>query len=377
MKRKLLLPALALCLLLTGCGWFDGSYVSVTPRKSQHQTVQSGTLVAADYMDLIDALDEMISKGTESAPILVADYQGVSVDTGMSVAVEHAMKNDPIGAYAVEDITYELGTSGGVPAVAVNIAYRHSRTEIQRIHQVKTVNAAQRVVAQAMEGYATGLVMYVETYTARDFTQMVQDYCTQHPETVMETPQVTETVYGTGRARVVDLIFTYQNSRDALRQMRSQVKPVFDAASLYVSGSGGSRQKYSQLYGFLMERFAYQEETSITPSYSLLCHGVGDSRAFAMVYAAMCRNAGLECSIVTGTRSGQPYTWNIIMDNGQYYHVDLLKSHSQGRFCMQRDWEMSGYVWDYSAYPACSGEAVGTPAEPTEETVETTAETIP
>lgn len=364
MKKKLVLPILVISLLLTGCGWFDGSYVSVVPRRAQHQTVQSGTLVASDYLSLLSALNEMISKGTESAPILVADYKFGSVESGMAVAVEHIRNVDPIGAYAVEEVKYELGTSGGVPAVAVDITYRHSHTEIQRIHRVKNTNVAERFVAGALDNYDAGVVLFVEDYYPKDFTQMVRDYGTRRPETVMEIPQVTETVYGSEKARVVELIFTYQNSRDSLRQMRSQVKPVFDAATLYVSGSGAPRQKYSQLYGFLMERFAYKEETSITPAYSLLCHGVGDSRAFAIVYAAMCRGAGLECIIVNGTRSGAPYTWNLVLNNGQYYHVDLLKSHAAGGFQQLRDWEMSGYVWDYSAYPVCNGEALVNTQEP-------------
>lgn len=115
-----------------------------------------------------------------------------------------------------------------------------------------------------------------------------------------------------------------------------------------------------------MERFDYKQDTSLTPAYSLLCHGVGDSRAFATVYAAMCRGAGLECTVVTGTRDGVPYTWNIVQDNGQYYHVDLLRCHVTGQFKQTRDWEMNGYVWDYSAYPACGGWQAPAAAEETE-----------
>ena len=168
----------------------------------------------------------------------------------------------------------------------------------------------------------------------------------------------------------MELIFSYQTSRDSLRRMQSQVKPVFDAATLYVSGDGEEKQKFSQLYAFLMERFDYKLETSITPAYSLLRHGVGDSRAFATVYAAMCRSAGLECLVVTGARSGEPRSWNIVLDNGQYYHVDLL--HEQGSFWEYTDWQMSSYVWDYSDYPACNGqnaeEKLGEIPEITEET---------
>ena len=151
----------------------------------------------------------------------------------------------------------------------------------------------------------------------------------------------------------MELSFTYQNSREALRQMQQQVRPVFEAASLYVSGEGSDHQKFSQLYGFLVERFDYKLETSITPAYSLLCHGVGDSRAFAEVYASMCRRVGLECLIVTGTRDGDPWTWNMVKDGEKYYHVDLLRRLDSSDFREYSDGEMGGYVWDYSAYPAC------------------------
>ena len=101
-----------------------------------------------------------------------------------------------------------------------------------------------------------------------------------------------------------------------------------------------------------MERFNYKVETSITPAYSLLCHGVGDSEAFATVFAAMCRNAGLECHTVSGTRAGEAWFWNMIREGDVYYHVDLLQSKAAGQLQRWTDDQMQGYVWDYSAYPA-------------------------
>ena len=127
-------------------------------------------------------------------------------------------------------------------------------------------------------------------------------------------------------------------------------------------------EKYAQLSSFLTERFDYQYDTSITPSYSLLCHGVGDSRAFAVVYAAMCQRSGLDCQVVSGTRAGDAWFWNIICDDGIYYHVDLIQNSG---FRKLSDQEMAGYVWDYSAYPAC-----GVAGQVTEETAaESTGET--
>lgn len=367
MKRRLLTLVPALCLLLGGCGWFNGSYVSVTPHQVQRQNAHSDSITASSYQEFLSALKQIISAGTEVAAIHVEEYPAKTLEAGVQRAVKAAMNNDPIGAYAVENIQYEIGSSSGLPAVSVAITYRHNSTELQRIRRVVDIQQAQVVVANALESYEPGIVLLVGKYSRSDFAQYVQDYASDHPESVIETPQVTEAVYGVGDSRVVELFFSYQTSRDSLRRMQAQVKPVFESAVLYVSGDGDDYQKFSQLYAFLMERFDYKIETSITPSYSLLRHGIGDSRAFAQVYAAMCRDSDLTCMSVTGTRDGEPWTWNIVLDNGEYYHVDLLRCNETGKYRERTDEEMDGYVWDYSAYPVCSGEPAVEPTE-TEET---------
>lgn len=364
MKRTFLLLTLTLSLLLTGCSWMEGSYVSVTAHREQRPNTQTDVIAASNYLELLDALKAIIAEGTEVTAINVAEYPEDVLEHGIQRAVQYAMENDPIGAYAVDTLQYELGTSSGMPALSVSISYLHNRSELQRIRRVADMEAAGEQIAEALEDYDAGIVLLVEQYSRKDLTQFAEDYGKLHPQTVMEIPQVTENLYGSGRGRVVELLFPSQTSRDALRRMQSEVQPVFDSASLYVSGDGEDRQKFSQLYAFLMERFDYKVETSITPAYSLLRHGVGDSRAFATVYAAMCRSAGLECLTVTGTRAGEPWNWNIVLDGGQYYHVDLLRSNEQGEYREYTDQAMGNYVWDYSAYPACDGETVAEETQP-------------
>ncbi len=366
MKKKTLAMFLALCLLLSGCGFLDGSYVSVTPHREQKQTQQLDAATVSDYEGLLEALKQIVSTGQESAVLYVPDYPSTTVLTGVDMATRYVKQSDPVGAYAVESIQCELGSSGNVPALAVTVQYRHSQAELRRIRQAGTMDDVRGLVEDALKRFTPGIVMQIAEYQDQDLTQFVQDYAAVNPQTVMEVPQVTETVYGSGRGRVVELVFTYQNSRDDLRKMQSQVEPVFDAAVLYVSGDGAERQKLSQLYAFLMERFDYKIETSLTPAYSLLRHGVGDSRAFATVYAAMCRGADLECLTVTGTCSGEPRTWNIVREGENYYHMDLLRCSELGGYHTFTDRQMEGYVWDYSAYPACTG-AETEYIEPTEE----------
>lgn len=377
MKRWYLI-LLCLSLLLSGCGgWADGSYVSVQPHQEQSAEDNAEGIEAENASQLQSAMEALIERGTEQAVIAVPNYPTEQLQTDSAQVIRYLTRDFPVGAYAVDRISYDFGTSGGHPAIALRISYVHTRAEIRSIKQAGSLEEAKNLLYEALDNCESGLVMQVAHYRQTDFTQLVADYCTAYPEKVMEQPEVSAALYPESAVQpVVELKFTYQTSRDTLRNMKKQVSPVFDAAVLYVSGDASDHTKLVQLYSFLMERFVYQQETSITPAYSLLRHGVGDSRAFATVYAAMCRLAGLECQVVTGTRDGAPYCWNMVRDGDRYCHVDLLRSLNSGGMTEYADSAMSGYVWDYSRFPACEEPEETQPEEPT--VPETTAdETLP
>lgn len=355
MKHRIVALVLATALLLTGCAsWLDGEYVSVKLHAGQTGWEERESVSVSNYQQIRSALAEMAESGAENGILSVEGMDRDYVISNMELAVSYVMENDPVCAYAVEEITYELGTSAGVSAVAVSITYRHGRSEIQRIKQVRGMDEAKELIGTILRQCEGSLVMRIEDYEDTDLAQVVRDYADANPAYVMEIPQVTANVYPEkGSQRVVEMLFSYQTSVETLRSMQGYVQPVFSASSLYVSGEDAEQVKFSLLYAFLMERNDYDVETSITPAYSLLRHGVGDSKAFAVVYAAMCRRAGMECMSISGTRKGEPWFWNIICQDGIYYHVDLLQSHSAGTYRTMTDEEMAGYVWDYSAYPAC------------------------
>ncbi len=365
-----------LCLMLAGCGWLDGEYHSVTPYQQHYGGTDNKTEAAKNYLQLRTALENMVSSGSESSIITVAEFRQEQLELSMNMAVRYVKTSYPIGAYAVENITYEVGTAGGETAVAVEITYRHERSEIQKIRKVNSMEQARELIENAIANYDASLIMLVNTYELTDVQQLVDDFADANPSIVMETPEVTEQMYpDTGRERVWVLRFAYQSSRDALRTMQMQVKRIFDSAALYVSQDAEDGQKLSQLYSFLMERFdQYQIKTSITPAYSLLNHGVGDSNAFADVYAEMCARAGIECHVVVGTRGGEPWSWNIVLDEGYYYHVDLLDCMNRGGYRTLTDANMADYVWDYSAYPVCTGAPPVIEVTPTEDPTEAPSE---
>lgn len=359
--KRCLPVLLVLCLLLSGCtNLLDGNYHSVRPHEVQGGQNVSTVVSAENYEQLRQILVNLARNGVQSQLIFIPHYNQSMADHDVRKAAREVMVRDPIAAFAVEEITYELGTSNGQAAVSVTLKYLHARSEIQKIQKMKDMESAKKAVASALDSCENGVVLHLENYEAIDFVQFVENYAAANPQKVMETPRVTAKVYpNIGQERVVELRFSYQNSREDLRQMQEQVRPVFSSAVLYASGAEGQQQKYTQLYAFmmefLMEHNDYKLQTSITPAYSLLCHSVGDSKAFATVYAAMCAEVGLECRVIAGTRRGESWAWNQVCVDGNYYHVDLLQCGKDGAFRLLSDGMMDGYVWNYSAYPKTSG----------------------
>ncbi len=355
MKKAYVALTVALCLCLSGCaGWMDGTYSAVRPHTERQNQPEEQTVAAANFDELMTAMENLLESGGEHLRINVSQMDADAVTGEMDRAVAEILKRSPVCAYAVDSITYDRGTSGGQQTLAVTVVYNHNRSQLRRMKQLEKMEDGAELIKTAMNDFESALVMRITDYRGMDFEGLIRSYAQQRPDKVMEIPMLTVNTYPeTGTDRVVELLFTYQNSRESLRTMQARVRPLFTSAQLYVQGNESAHDQYTQLYAFLMERHEYELNTSMTPAYSLLVHGVGDSRAFAEIFAAMCTWSELECMIVSGTCNGESLFWNIICDDGIYYHLDLIRCNSQGCFQLLTDEEMSGYVWDYSAYPKC------------------------
>lgn len=341
---------MACALVLSGCSWMEGSYVSVKPHQVGYRQDDWNDTVITGYSQLRTAITSLVDNMETEAVFSLSDYSEEIAGIHMETVIHHILHVYPIGTYAVKEITYEIGQN----LLSVHISYSRSRTEIDRIQTVRGIDGAKAAIEQALGECANSLTLMITGFVDVDFVQYIADYAALHPEIVMELPQVSTQLYPRqGNTRILELQFMYQTSRSSLRDMASQVKPVFSSARLYVSSDADDGTRLSQLYSFLMERFDYTVQTSLTPSYSLLCHGVGDSRAFSQIYAAMCRQSGLEAMTVSGTCNGESRFWNIVRNGDLYYHVDLLECARQGYYQEKTDEEMDGYVWDYSAFPPC------------------------
>ena len=352
--KKILALLLVLCLLLSGCSyWMNGSYTSVKPHKEPAYQAEKPAVQVENFEELMAALESLLENGAESGILSLQYNEDEKARADMDKAISKVRRTNPFAVYGVEMIEYSMGSSGGRNAASIQISYLPSRVRADKIQRVQTPLEAERIIAQCLDNCDASVVLYLENPEQADYDQIVADYALAYPQKVIETPEVAVSLYPEkGQKQIVEIKFSYQTSRAQLRTLQNRVAPVFTSASQYVIGNWTAEQKAERLYTFLMNRYEYNIQTSITPAYSLLLHGVGDSRAFAVVYGAMCREAGLDGYVVTGTRGGAPWVWNAVQIAGEYYYIDLLHCMEGNGFRLCTQAEMTNYVWDYSAYPA-------------------------
>lgn len=350
--KKMVLLLLMLCLLLTGCSnWLKGSYSSVKPHEGTFDQQDRQAIYVSGYEELVSALSSLVETGAESGVLSLQYDTEETAKADMDKAIREIRQNDPFAVYAVADIGYAFGASGSRKAVRLQITYMPNRVRPGKIQRVQTIEQVRRIVSQHLNACDGSAVLYFDNPEQVDYVKMVQDYGLSNPQQVMEIPTVTANCYPEGgQQQLVELTFTYQTSSAQLRTLQDKVAPVFSSAFQHVAGEWTETEKMQRLYAFLMDRYEYTIVPSITPAYSLLLLGEGDAKAFAMVYAAMCNQAKMDCRVVVGTRDGEPWVWNAVRIDGEYYHLDLLRGNSGEGFRLYTREEMTGYIWEESVY---------------------------
>lgn len=381
MKR--ILPALLALLLLAGCGRINQTeYVFVgehnTPfviKETTEPPVEEDPVIpaASNYYELRSVLQTFITDGVEHGQLYLVDYNG-DVEQDLREVVRYLSTRDPIASYAADYITCERRESGSDWLVTVSVVFRRSLGEIQSIQSVRGNEAAVEQMLEALTQQQSSVTLQISGYLREDFAETLRQYCLQHPDEIVEAPEISVSLYpDSGNVRVVEIHYVYEHDRETLRGMKAEAAAVLDSAYNYIRYAKTNTETLELLYTYLISRFDYETLDVGASVYSLLCRGTGDSFSFASVVNWLCRKAGLECWLVEGKKNGEDYCWNILSLDGRLCHVDLQTDAVAGARepTLRTDQEMENYSWDTRAYPAClPPEETGEPEPGDENTTE-------
>lgn len=380
-KRIILIPLLLLTLLLTGCSRFViREYETVSPHAGQHtEETDEDVLTVQNYLSLKNAILTFVENGVEKGVIRTRDYSG-EVEEDLSAAAYEVSKLDPLGAYAVDYMTHDCARFVSYYEIHISITFRRNVEQIGAIRRVGSNAALPELIDQALASYEPALTVRLSYYDGQDMEALVRDYYAFNPGKAMELPEVTVNVYPeSGYVRIVELLFNYSESAEALLQKQEAVASNVRAAGEYVRYRSTGEGKLRLLYTYLQERFRYTPGLSSTPVYSFLCEGVAGDEGCAKSLQLVCEQIGLECHTVAGNRSGEPYSWNIVNVDDRYCHIDLFRALAEeaDNLPFYADGELEDYYWDQDAFPGCpAAEPADAPGEPDEDGLtETSGET--
>ena len=176
MKRKLFGILTASVLLLTGCSFFNREYSSTQAHSATYYESQDRSVLRAEsYQDLVNDLLLLVTGHKEQGKIRLAlpDTEP-DRDAAMEQATRETQFETPIGAYAVDYITYTVGEDSGL--IEVSIGYRRSAEQMAGIVRGNSIAALHNLLTAAVENEVEELVIQVGYFQGQteDVAQIVE-----------------------------------------------------------------------------------------------------------------------------------------------------------------------------------------------------------
>lgn len=215
--RRIVLCLLLVCLPLSGCAWLlERSYASETPHVQFSDEDTNPSILRADtYQGLVSALLHLVSTSAESGVIRL--YQYVSLTGGAAGDVDRAClevtQEDPLGAWAVDYIKYDVEQTAAYHEVTVKLAYTKTPEEMRQVISVTGSSAIARELRDLLSAQPTLAVFRISYFTPEDSAETIRQavleaYGESGPLPPLEGVEIT--LYpDQGQQRVAEIALTW------------------------------------------------------------------------------------------------------------------------------------------------------------------------
>jgi hypothetical protein len=217
MKKRILAITLLCAFLLSGCSMLERSYVASTPHVPFSDEDNDPSILRAEtYQGLVSALLHLVGQGKETGVIRL--YQFVSITGSAASDVDQAClevtQEDPLGAWAVDYIKYDVTQTSSYYEVNVKVAYTKTPQEIAQVISVTGSNAVARELREllpALPGQAVFRISYFsQEDSAATLEQAVREAYADLEEPRPTLVDVEVTLYpDRGEQRVAEIQMTW------------------------------------------------------------------------------------------------------------------------------------------------------------------------
>ncbi len=378
------LLALLAMLTLSGCrSAFERDYYYEAPYTGDIDTRSDEVPEIRNYSMLKTALINMIMNHTEKGEFRFSSYNGI-LSEDLAAACFEIKSENPLGAYAVETLSYDTSYVVSYYVADIYIGYKRTVEELESIVYSSTVEDFDASVHEAVESFSPQLVIrcFSAAVDENYIDRLVRRQYYDDPIALGMAPLTEVTSYPTGGINsIYDIRFLYGADQQRSRLMAQTTQTVLDLAVAAMTETEPPKLAL-EAANYLSSRCSSQGAVGryADTAYGALVLHSADSRGIALAYRVLCAALGIDCTVVEGffgSMATELHFWNIIELDGDYYHVDVssLAEDPANSFLLNDDAQWGRYIWEVADYPACSGalryaEVAGIPEEPEEEPTE-------
>ena len=351
--KRILAMVLAIT-LLAGCTPFHrSSYVSVTPHNEEYQVaVDSSALTVSGYLSLKNAILGLVEDAVEEGVIRAESYSG-DLSQDLSSAVYEVSRGDPLGAFAVDYMTYDYSQIVSYYEIHIHTTYRRTLEEIQSVKNTSGIEGVRSRLRDAMGEYDNLLRIRVEDYGSLDIGELAQQVFIDNAEFALELPQTEVTAFpDTGSRRILEITFRYPHTKTSLESFRDETAAqVEKIANLYGSANSDTASAQRLLQRLIRDGELGTESTGFSDSaYGALCLNKATSLGFCQAYLLLLRKMNIPCHLVHGTYGVEELVWCQMQLGGESYYVDptrgLVTGDTTGALIPEASLTALGYVLD-------------------------------
>ncbi len=315
-----LAAACVLLLCLTSCAALLEREYSQSAAHVEDSSALGGTAYRVEtYSALRAALRSYVEEGlTQGSVRCPTTYPGnLSVD--LEKARRQLMEEDPLGNYALSDVTFRTSRIIAYYDVELEFTYKADAKEVARSPRLASREAVASALALDLEALDTRVCLYLTHYPEGDeryFADALRQAQGLSPA-ALGRPQVTAELYPqTGAERVAVLTLDYGEDTAALAQRQEELDAALDEL-----WAGPGEPDAQALFDVLRGACTLSDQGGDT-AYDAAVAGSANGEGLTLGYAALCRRWRLDCRAVW---TSQGCYAALSTDEGERY-VDLTQS---------------------------------------------------
>lgn len=377
MKKRTaaLVLVFAFVLSLSGCTRiFRKEHLYVTEYTGNPNGFDNEAISISDYAALKSAVKQMVKDHSTEAKFMFSGYDG-DLQSDLSQLGWEIKSEDALAGFCVDYISSNLNHIVTYYEALVHITYKRTAEEVSAIAPVAGLTGFYEEILDALTSCKTKLVVQwvSRNLTEADVVDAIMDVYYSNPAACVVSPNPKVTVFNSAALRnIVEIEMRYGYTDAELQTMKAKLAQKISklVAPLPTDDISDFAQ---EAYNAVIRVCEYDPDGGLrsenpeltdvlgSTAYGALTQGCADSLGMALAFSALCKAAGFECLVVSGTCNQSQHWWNIIVYDGRYSHVDVSGYHRIGlaASCLRDDSQMqaNGYYWESLNYPECASAA--------------------